>query len=138
MGDEGSSRHPKGRNSMTAKARKLIRRIITTVRSLGEDIRHATLNGDLHGAIRTGDMLDRFGIQLPDGQQSWYGRHVAKAYRAAHNGQDAPRAWVRHRTTGRWIHVFVYSPTDPALITGLRTYKATASLISQASFTEAA
>lgn len=107
-----------------------------TYRTLSGLIAAAVENGRL---IRTGDFLQRIGGgHLPDGQQSWYGRHVAKAYRAAHNGQDAPRAWVRHRTTGRWIHVFVYSPTDPALITGLRTYKATASLISQASFTEAA
>ncbi|MGW2371757.1 hypothetical protein [Kitasatospora sp. NPDC001683] len=126
---------------MTAKARKLIRRTITAIRIAAEitvDAAFAILNGQLNGLIRTGDMLDRLGIQLPDGQSSWYGRHVAKAYRAAHDGQDAPKAWVRHRTTGRWIHVFVYAANDPALLTGLRTYKATADLISQASFTEAA
>ncbi|MFB7908139.1 hypothetical protein ACFC1T_17040 [Kitasatospora sp. NPDC056076] len=126
---------------MTAKARKLIRRTIATIRTAAQitiDTAYEILNGQLNGLIRTGDMLDRLGIQLPDGQQSWYGRHVAKAHRTAHNGQDAPKAWMRHRTTGRWIHVFVYSPTDTALITGLNTYKATAGLISQASFTEAA
>ncbi|MGA5820892.1 hypothetical protein ACPC54_23865 [Kitasatospora sp. NPDC094028] len=115
-----------------------IRRVITIVRGLGEDIRYATLNGDLRGAIRTGDMLDRLGITLPDGQASWYGRHVAKAYRAANDGQDAPKAWVRHRTTGRWIRVHVYAPTNPALLAGLRSYKATAGLISQALFAECA
>ncbi|MEV7770480.1 hypothetical protein [Kitasatospora sp. NPDC086791] len=126
---------------MTAKARKLIHRTITAIRNAAQiaiDTAYAILDGDLRGAIRTGDMLDRLGIQLPDGQASWYGRHVAKAYRAAHNGQDAPRAWVRHRTTGRWIHPFVYAANDPALIEGLFSYKATAGLISQASFTEAA
>jgi len=123
---------------MTATARKLIRRLITAVRDLPADIRYATLNGDLHGAIRTGDMLDRLGITLPDGQQSWYGRHVAKAYRAQH-GTDAPKAWVRHRTTGRWIRVFVYAPADPALMTGLRSYKATAAFaITRADFAECA
>jgi hypothetical protein len=62
---------------------------------------YATLNGRLQAAldrgqiIRTGDMLDRLGIQLPDGQQSWYGRHVAKAHRT---------------TTGLWS----YKATRPA------------------------
>ena len=114
-----------------------IRRLTTMARQLHHDLRYATFG--LGSLIRTGDMLDRLGIHLPDGQQSWYGRHVAQAYRAAHNGQDAPKAWVRHRTTGRWIRVFVYSPTDPALTTALRTYKATAAhAITRASFTEAA
>ncbi|MGW3072344.1 hypothetical protein [Kitasatospora sp. NPDC001132] len=126
---------------MTARARKLIRRTITAIRTtaqIGVGVAYKILNGQLNGHIRTSDMLNRLGIQLPDGQQSWYGRHVAKAYRAAHGGQDAPKAWVRHRTTSRWIHVFVYEASDPALITGLFTYKATSSLVSQAAFTEAA
>lgn len=120
---------------MNAVARKLIRRTIATVRHMHQDLQNAVFGPGL--LIRTGDMLDRLGIQLPDGQASWYGRHVAKAYREA-NGQDAPKAWTRHRTTGRWIRVFVYAANDPALIEGLRSYKATNSLVSQASFAEAA
>lgn len=130
---------PEG-NAVNATARKLIRRTVTAVRTaaqVGIDTAFTILNGSLNGLIRTGDMLDRLGITLPDGQQSWYGRHVAKAYRNT-NGQDAPKAWTRHRTTGRWIRVFVYAANDPALIEGLRSYKATRSLVSQASFAEAA
>lgn len=126
---------------MNATARKLIRRTTTAVRTaaqIGTDMAFTILNGELNSLIRTGDMLDRLGITLPDGQASWYGRHVAKAYRAQHGGQDAPKAWVRHRTTGRWIRVFVYSAGDRALIEGLRSYKATCSLVSQADFAEAA
>ena len=133
---------------MTATARKLIRRTTEAVRAavqMSHLARYQLINGRemntqlaTGAAIRTSDMLDRLGITLKDGQQSWYGRHVANAYRATHNGHDAPKAWVQHRTTGRWIRVFVYSPTDPALLAGLRTYKATAGLVSQASYTEAA
>lgn len=79
--------------------------------------------------VKTGDFLTRVGgSDLPDGQQSWYGRHVAKAYRQTHGG-DAVRVWTQHRTTGKWIHVFVYGPIDPALYAGLRTYKGTRHLL---------
>jgi hypothetical protein len=86
----------------------------------------AVENGRL---IRTGDLLDRLGADdLKDGQRSWFGRHVAKAYRAANHGADAVRVWAQHRTTGRWIEVYVYAPADPALYVGLTTYKATSHL----------
>lgn len=79
--------------------------------------------------IRTGDFLARVGGgDLPDGQQAWYGRHVAKAYRTA-TGCEPLKVWAQHRTTGRWIHVAVYGPIDPALYAGLRTYKATQHLL---------
>jgi hypothetical protein len=75
--------------------------------------------------VRTGDVLDRLGAgDLRDGYQSWYGRHVAKAYRAA-TGAEPIRCWVRHRTTGRWVHVAVYNPFDLALYIGLASYKQT-------------
>lgn len=125
---------------MNATARKAVRRLTAaTLRAahIATDTAYAILNAGLAGLIRTGDMLDRLGIDLPDGQASWYGRHVAKAYRAA-NGEDAPRAWVRHRTTGRRIRVFVYAPADPALLAGLRSYKATRSLVSATDFSVAA
>lgn len=113
-----------------------IRRLTAVARQMHLDLQRTVLGPGL--LIRTGDMLDRLGVVLPDGQASWYGRHVAKAYRAQHGGQDAPKAWVRHRTTGRWIRVFVYAANDSALMQGLRSYKATNSLVSQASFAEAA
>jgi hypothetical protein len=119
---------------MTAAIRNLIRR---TRAAIFEAVRvpRATYYRVLNGAeinealeigwlIRTGEMLDRLFIELPDGQQSWYGRHVVKAYRGTH-GRDPLKAWVQHRTTGRWIQVYVYAPDDKALIVGLRSYKAT-------------
>lgn len=88
--------------------------------------------------VRTGDALDRFGGgDLPDGQQSWYGRHVVKAYRKVHGG-DPVRVWARHRTTGKWIRPFVYAPADPALLAGLCSYKATRHLADCLAYAEAA
>ncbi|MCG6493415.1 hypothetical protein [Kitasatospora sp. A2-31] len=106
------------------------RRNTAQARTTSRHIQYATLNGWLQAALdrgqitRTGDHLDRLGIHLPDGQQSWYGRHVAKAHRDT-TGTDAPRAWVQHRTTNRWIAVYVYAPDAPALVAGLWSYKAT-------------
>jgi hypothetical protein len=127
---------------MTARTRtrrNTLRTAARTAKALG----YRTLSGiiathvDEGRLVKTGDFLTRVGgSDLPDGQQSWYGRHVAKAYRAAHGG-DAVRVWTQHRTTGKWIHVFVYGPIDPALYAGLRTYKATRHLL-PALFTEAA
>lgn len=103
----------------------------TTTKPLG----YRCLSGDIAVAvdagtlIRTGDLLERLGADLPDGQCSWYGRHAAKAYRAAHLGINPLRVWAQHRTTGRYIHVNVFEPTDPALYTALRTYKATKHLV---------
>jgi hypothetical protein len=112
-----------------------IRRLTRMARQIHQDLRYAVFG--LGGLIRTGDMLERLGIHLSDGQASWYGRHVANAYRAT-NGQDAPKAWAQHRTTGRWIRVFVYSPTDPALFAGLNSYKATRGLVATADYRLAA
>ncbi|MFI2349713.1 hypothetical protein ACH492_22200 [Streptomyces sp. NPDC019443] len=96
------------------------------------------LHVDLGHLIRTGDFLDRIGGgDLPDGQKSWFGRHVAKAYRAANDGASPVRVWAQHRTTGKWIHVNVVGPIDPALYEALRTYKATRHLLA-ATYTEAA
>ncbi|MDX2697600.1 hypothetical protein [Streptomyces ipomoeae] len=99
----------------------------TTSRALA----YRTLSGLVAAAveagklIRTGDFLARVGgAHLPDGQQSWFGRHVAKAYRTA-TGSEPLRVWAQHRITGRYVHVFVYGPIDDALTTGLATYKAT-------------
>ena len=87
--------------------------------------------------IRTGDFLDRVGGgDLPDGQKSWFGRHVAKAYRTA-NGAEPVKVWAQHRTTGKWIHVNVLGPIDQSLYTALQTYKATRHLLA-ANYAEAA
>lgn len=127
-------------NAATRTRRNTLHAAAKTAKALG----YRTLSGtiavlvDTGQLIRTGDILNRLGASdLPDGQQAWYGRHVAKAYRTAHGG-DTIRVWAQHRTTGRWIHVFVYTPTDPALTTGLRSYKATRHLADQAAYTEAA
>lgn len=111
--------------------RTTIRRTIRAALAATTPLRYAALSGEIAALIaagrliRTGDLLDRLGADLPDGQRSWFGRHVAKAYRAAHLGVDAVRVWAQHRTTGRWIHVHVYRPADPALFAGLASYKAT-------------
>lgn len=127
---------------MNAKARTRrngLRAAAVTTKALG----YRTLSGII-GAhveagrlIRTGDFLDRIGGgDLKDGQKSWFGRHVAKAYRAQHGG-DAVRVWTQHRTTGKWIHVHVYGPIDEALYAGLRSYKGTRHLLAS-TYTEAA
>jgi hypothetical protein len=115
----------------TRTRRNTLRAAVKTVKALG----YRALSGlvavavDAGKLIRTGDFLNRVGGgDLPDGQQSWFGRHVAKAYRAQHGG-DPIRVWAQHRTTGKWIHVYVYGPIDEALYTGLRSYKATRHLL---------
>jgi hypothetical protein len=109
-----------------------IRRTIAAALTASKALKYRTLSGtvavlvDAGRLVRTGDILDRLGADdLKDGQRSWFGRHVAKAYRAANDGADAIRVWAQHRTTGRWIHVHVYNPAEPALYAGLRSYKAT-------------
>lgn len=122
---------------------KLRRRTNTAARTASKALGYRTLSGiiatlvDTGRLIRTGDFLERIGgSDLPDGQQSWYGRHVKKAYKAQHGG-DPIKVWAQHRTTGRWIHVHAYFPLDEALYAGLRSYKATRHLL-PALFTEAA
>ncbi|MEU9670383.1 hypothetical protein AB0E25_33380 [Streptomyces bobili] len=114
---------------------KLRRRTNTAARTTTRALGYRTLSGivaalvDTGRLIRTGDFLARIGGgDLPDGQQSWFGRHTAKAYRAA-TGAEPLKVWAQHRTTGRWIHVNVFNPIDPALYAGLRTYKATQHLL---------
>lgn len=79
--------------------------------------------------IKTGDFLQRIGGgDLKDGVKAWFGRHVAKAYRAA-NGSEPLKVWAQHRTTGKWIHVNTFNPIDDALYTALDSYKATRHLL---------
>lgn len=117
----------------TRTRRNTLRTATHTNRALG----YRTLSGLIAAhvengrLIRTGDFLARVGgSDLPDGKQSWFGRHVAKAYRAVHGG-DPVRVWAQHRTTGKWIHVLVYGPIDEALYTGLHTYKGTQHLLAE-------
>lgn len=111
------------------------RRSIRAARTTTHAIAYRTLSGIIAAhvtagrLIRTGDFLVRIGgADLPDGKQSWFGRHVKKAYRAQHGG-DPLKVWTQHRTTGHWIHVHVYGPIDEALYAGLRTYKGTQHLL---------
>ena len=122
---------------------RTIRRTRTAARNTSRPLAYWTLSGLIaaHVAtgrlIKTGDFLDRIGgSNLPDGQKSWFGRHVARAHRAE-TGTEPLRVWAQHRTTGRWIHVACYSPIDEALYAGLRTYKGTQHLLAS-SYAEAA
>lgn len=115
----------------TRTRRNTLRTATHTNRALG----YRTLSGIIASwvttgrLIRTGDFLQRVGGgDLPDGQQSWFGRHTAKAYRAA-TGSEPLKVWAQHRTTGRWIHVNVFNPIDQALYTALHSYKATRHLL---------
>lgn len=128
---------------MTARTRTLRHRHIRAAARTAKALNYRTLSGAVAVAVaagrlvRTGDFLDRVGgSDLKDGVKSWFGRHVAKAYRQTHGG-DAIKVWAQHRTTGKWIHVLVYGPIDPALYTGLRSYKGTQHLLAGL-FTEAA
>lgn len=122
---------------------RTIRRSHTAALDAAKALAYRTLSGliatlvDQGRLIRTGDVLDRLGADLPDGQASWYGRHAVKAYRKR-EGAEPLKVWAQHRTTGRYVHVYVYAPNDPALYEALRTYKATRHLTTQAQFTEAA
>lgn len=136
------------RSNLKAHALTVIRRVHRTALTMPKALRYRALSGQIIVAVengqlvRTGDILDRLGASdLKDGYQSWYGRHVKKAHIAA-TGSEPVRCWVRHRTTGRWIHVHVYRPFDMALYIGLATYKQTKHLARpdffQAAYTEAA
>lgn len=119
---------------MTARTRtrrNTLRTAATTTRALS----YRTLSGivaahvEAGRLVRTGDFLARVGGgDLKDGVQSWFGRHAAKAYRAATGGEPL-KVWAQHRTTGRWIHVNVFNPIDDALYTALDSYKATRHLL---------
>jgi len=136
------------RATLKARALSVIRRVHRAALTMPKALRYRALSGQIIVAVeaghlvRTGDILDRLGAaDLKDGYQSWYGRHVKKVHIAA-TGSEPARCWVRHRSTGKWIHVHVYSPSDMALYIGLATYKQTKHLAQpahfQAAYTEAA
>ena len=126
-------------NARTRTRRNTLRTAAATTRALY----YRTLSGLIAAAveagrlIRTGDFLERVGGgELKDGQKAWFGRHVAKAYRAA-NGGEPLKVWAQHRTTGKWLHVFAYGVVDEALYEGLFSYKGTQHLLAS-SYAEAA
>ena len=119
---------------MTA-ATRTRRNTLRTAARTTKALAYRTLSGLIAAAVEAGRLilitgfLDRIGgADLPDGKISWLGRHCAKAYREQH-GTSPIRVWAQHRTTGKWNHVYAYGPIDPALYTGLRTYKGTQHLL---------
>jgi hypothetical protein len=126
-------------NAATRTRRNALRTATHTSRALG----YRTLSGLIAAAveagrlIKTGDFLERIGGgELKDGVKSWFGRHVAKAYRAT-NGGEPLKVWTQHRTTGRWIHVHAYGVVDDALYAGLFSYRGTQHLLAS-NYSEAA
>ncbi|MFB7461280.1 hypothetical protein [Streptomyces sp. NPDC056188] len=133
---------------MTRRLTKLITRTHAAAQTVSKALAYRARSGAIAALVeagrlvRTGDILDRLGASdLKDGYQSHYGKHVVKAYRAATSAEPV-KVWVQHRTTGKYVHVNVYSPFDMALYIGLATYKRTAHLARpafyQAAYTEAA
>lgn len=136
---------------MNATARRSVtRRIATTLTAVlalpktalfrllnGAEIQRMLDQGDL---ITVNTVLDGLGVgvDFKDGYRSWTGRHIAQAYRVANQRQPL-KAWVQHRTTGRWIFVYCYTPGDESITAGLRMYSRTAHLVPvSATFSEAA
>jgi hypothetical protein len=120
---------------MTDRTRTARRNTLRIATRTSYALYYRTLSGVIAAAveagrlIKTGDFLERIGGgELKDGQKAWFGRHVAKAYRAA-NGGDAVKVWTQHRTTGKFIHVYAYGVVDEALYTGLFSYKGTQHLL---------
>jgi hypothetical protein len=88
--------------------------------------------------VKVSDFLTRIGMPQDeiDRYESWAGKHIVNAYRAAHFGHK-PRQ-TRKRTKpckgypkGFWIKVNVYRADDPALIIGARAYKRTAPYVAE-------
>lgn len=123
---------------MNRTARRPIRTIRRSIRAAlraGRAVGCTVLSGKAAADVKAGrlvlvrDFLARVGgADLPDGQQSWFGRYAKRAYIAA-TGHAPLMVWTRHRTTGRWIHVCAYSPLDAALYEALRSYKGTRHLL---------
>ena len=135
---------------MNATARKSItRRIAATlahVMALPKTALFHLLNGaaiqqmlDMGDLVTVNTVLDSYGVgaDFKDGYRSWTGRHIAAMYRLA-NHREPIRAWVQHRTTGRWIHVYAYCPGDESISAGLRAYSRTAHLVPARIYQEAA
>lgn len=128
---------------VTAPLRKIQHRLIAAARHIDRPLKYVALSGSHWDAVASGrlirvrDFLARVGgDDLPDGKQSYFGRVTKKAYIAA-TGRTPLTVWTQHRTTGRWIHVAIYTPLDLALYEALRSYKGTRHLLAT-SYSEAA
>lgn len=121
---------------------KHIRRSITAALHTSRPLRYAALSGNVLAALTTGRVirvstfLERLGCDADFTHRygSPFGRHTAKAYRT-HAHAEPLRCWIER--DGRWLHVFVYAPADPAFTAAVATYKRTAHLTA-AAYTEAA
>ncbi|MFE1270582.1 hypothetical protein [Streptomyces sp. NPDC058758] len=120
---------------MSAAARRARRR---TAAAVLRDRRRANReHRDMTERVKVSDYLTILGMEETeiDRYGSWAGRYVASEYRAAHHGYNTPLR-TRTRTKpckgypkGKWIKVFVYRLTDPALPAGCGKYKRTAEYV---------
>lgn len=131
---------------MNATARTQLRRLTAAIRravQVSRHIRYATLNGPLQEQLNTGLLIQASTylrtLGLNDGGvisfRSHYGKKVKAAYRANNNDRTPLMAWVQ--IDGRWMHVCVYAPADPALRAAVTAYPRLADTVRSA-FAEAA
>ncbi|MFJ4342642.1 hypothetical protein [Streptomyces sp. NPDC088915] len=110
---------------------------MSAARRVLRDRRRATrTHRDMTERVKVSDYLTMLGMEEKeiDRYGSWAGRYVASEYRTAHHGHQ-PRQ-TRKRTKpckgypkGKWIKVFVYRVTDPALSAGCGKYARTADYV---------
>ncbi|MGW0562856.1 hypothetical protein ACWDZ4_20110 [Streptomyces sp. NPDC003016] len=91
---------------------------------------------DMTERVKVSDYLTMLGMDEKDIDRygSWAGRHVASEYRAAHHRHQPRQTRMRTKPckghpNGRWIKVFIYRLTDPALPTGCGKYQRTAEYV---------
>jgi hypothetical protein len=132
--------------TVNATARNLIRRLTAAIRTavqVSRAARYMALNGPLQEQLNSGLLIQGSTylrtLGLNDGGvssfRSHYGKKVKAAYRDNNNGRTPLMAWVQ--IDGRWMHVCVYHPADPALRTGVAAYPRLADTVRSA-FAEAA
>jgi hypothetical protein len=123
---------------MAAKTRKLIARTTAAIRAavqIGRAARYATLNGPLQQQLNEGRLIQASTYLRTLGVEdagirsfrSWYGRKVKAAYRDQHGHLNPQMAWAQ--IDGRWMHVCVYNPSDPALRAGVEAYPRLAAVV---------
>lgn len=123
---------------MNATARKLIARTAAAIRAavqIGRAARYATLNGPLQQQLNEGRLIQASTYLRTLGVEdagitsfrSWYGRKVKAAYRESHGMRAPQTAWAQ--IDGHWMHVCVYSPSDPALRAGVEAYPRLAAVV---------
>lgn len=115
-----------------------IHRSIRAALHTARPLKYAALSGQVLAdliagrVIRVSTFLERLGqdAEFTARYGSPFGRHAAKHYRAARRCEPL-RCWIEN-AADRWIHVFVYAPTDPALAAAVGSYKRTAHLTTAA------